>query len=83
MHKNEDEPWLWTQDPGANKCPKGWQIILDQFPVSHRLTNHFRPICKDPDVRTQVPGCKYGDKCPCVDEVNGGTSEHLSVDEGR
>ena len=27
--------------------------------------------CKDPDVRTQVPGCKYGDKCPFVDEVNG------------
>ena len=26
--------------------------------------------CKDPDVRTQVPGCKYGDEGPCVDEVD-------------
>ena len=38
--------------------------------MSHRLTNHFRPICKDPDVRTQVPGHKYGDECLCVDEVD-------------
>ena len=27
-------------------------------------------ICKDPDVRTHVPGRKYGDECPCVDKVD-------------
>ena len=27
-------------------------------------------ISKDPDVRTQVPGRKYGDECPCVDKVD-------------
>ena len=37
--------------------------------TSQMMTNHFRLICKYPDVRTQVPGCKSGDKCPCVDAV--------------
>ena len=44
--------------------------------------------CKDPDVRTQVPGRKYGDEGPCVHvsmKSTLGTSGHSfkSVDEGR
>ena len=39
----------------------------------------------DPDVRTQVPGRKYGDKYPCVEKSTVGTLQHSfkSIDEGR
>ena len=59
-----------TQDPiSVPKVDKSFWTHL-QCPIGWQLTNHFRPICKDPDVRTQVPGRKYGDECPCVDEVD-------------
>ena len=32
---------------------------------------YFSLISKEPDVRTQVPGRKYGQECPCVDKVDG------------
>ena len=72
MHKKEVEPWLWTQYPGPNKCPKGWQIILDPF----ARTQMLGPKCHDIITVTNVL---------VSTKSTVGISEHSFklVDEGR
>ena len=62
-----------THDPG----PKWWDpstktqtLRFGMFGSQVLGATVPGPKCRDPDTGTQVPGCKYGDECPCVDEVN-------------